>query len=171
MAKLFHLKPTKLVPNSVYPLMYYQSAFSAGTSPDAISAHFAKHRWDEQYRGGMSYQSHYHSTTHEVMGVYKGKAQLQFGMSDQDTELEQRNKVVLEVSEGDVIIIPSGVAHRCLKDDGGLSTVGSYPRGGKQWDMNYGGEGGQIEVSVPDMDPFYGRDKEGLTGVWVPESQ
>lgn len=117
------------------------------------------------------YQSHYHSTTHEVMGVYKGKAQLQFGVSDQDTDLEQRNKVVLNVSEGDVIIIPSGVAHRCLQEEGGFNTVGSYPRGGKQWDMNYGGEGGQIEVSVPDTDPFCGKDKEGLTGVWVPESQ
>lgn len=118
----------------------------------------------------MYHQSHYHSTTHEAMGVYKGKAQLQFGVSDQDAEVEQGNMVILDVSEGDVIIIPSGVAHRCLTEEGGFSTVGSYPRGGKQWDMNYGGENKQIETSVPEMDPFYGKGKEGLTGVWVPDS-
>lgn len=166
MARLFCLKPTKLVPNSAYPLLYYKSAFSAGTSPEAISAHFAKHSWIEQWRYGMYHQSHYHSTTHEALGVYKGKAQLQFGMSDQDTEEERAKRVVLDVSEGDVIVIPSGVAHRCLTEEGGFSMVGSYPSGAKQWDMNYGGEDKQVEMSVPEMDPVCGKDKEGLTGLW-----
>ena len=83
-----------------------------------------------------------------------------------ESEEEKATRIVLDVSEGDVIIIPSGVAHRCLSEGDGFSTVGSYPSGGKQWDMNYGGEDKQVEASVPEMDPVRGKDGEGLTALW-----
>lgn len=114
----------------------------------------------------MYHQSHYHSTTHEALGVFKGRAQLQFGVSDNDGEDNRATRVVIEVSEGDVIVIPSGVAHRCLKEEGGFEMIGAYPAGSQQWDMNYGGEAVKVDTSVPVKDPVYGEDSEGLTGIW-----
>lgn len=73
--------------------------------------------------------SHFHSTSHEVLGIASGKARLCFGH-------EENAKRVEEVCEkGDVIVVPAGVSHRLLEDlDGGFSMVGSYPVG-CNWDM------------------------------------
>lgn len=66
---------------------------------------------------------------------------------------------------GDVVIIPAGVAHRCVEEKGGFMMVGAYPRGAPQWDMNYGGEGKKIDRTVP-MDPVQGNKEDGLVGLW-----
>lgn len=79
--------------------------------------------------------SHFHSTTHEVLAISTGSAQLLFGGDDNP------ESVKVEVSSGDVIIVPAGVAHRLIKDNGGgFEMVGSYPIGGEKWDMCYGKE-------------------------------
>ena len=79
--------------------------------------------------------THYHSTTYELLCIYNGKARLCFGGE------ENPDRIELLVNEGDVILIPAGVAHRLLEDlNGGFEMVGSYPVG-KQWDMCYGRQG------------------------------
>ena len=104
----------------------------------------------------MYSQSHFHSTSHEVLCVASGKARLCFG----GEENPERVEAVLE--KGDVIVVPAGVAHRLLKDvDGGFTMVGSYPRG-KNWDMCYGREGEEEKVKGIgslgwfERDPIYG---------------
>lgn len=112
----------------------------------------------------MYKQSHFHSTTHEVLSVASGRARLCFGGE------ENPGRVELVVGAGDVIIVPAGVAHRLLEDQSGSSggdytMVGSYPRG-KQWDMCYGAEDedeGQLKKNIShldwfDQDPIYGPD-------------
>lgn len=102
--------------------------------------------------------SHFHTTSHEVLGIASGKARLCFGHEDNPKRVEE----VLQ--KGDVIIMPAGVSHRLLEDlEGGFTMVGSYPVG-CNWDMCYGksGEEGQID-QIKDLgwfkrDPIYGEE-------------
>jgi uncharacterized protein YjlB len=100
--------------------------------------------------------SHFHSTTHEVLCIAHGSAQLLFGGEDNP------GKVEATIEKGDVIIIPAGVAHRLLKDlQGGFEMVGAYPPGAS-WDMCYGKKGEEEKVdSIKRLkwftkDPIYG---------------
>ncbi|KAF2187956.1 hypothetical protein K469DRAFT_704238 [Zopfia rhizophila CBS 207.26] len=105
--------------------------------------------------------THYHSTTHEVLCVYSGRAQLCFGGESNP------GNVITEVQAGDAIVIPAGVGHRLLEDvsERGeeFQMVGSYPKG-CSWDMCYGkpGEEEQAEavkgVQWFSKDPLYGDD-------------
>lgn len=107
----------------------------------------------------MYQQSHFHSTTHEVLSVVAGRARLCFGGE------ENPERVETVVNAGDVMIVPAGVAHRLLEDQSGRFTmVGSYPKG-MDWDMCYGGrdedeDGIKKRISQLDWfdrDPIYGR--------------
>lgn len=100
--------------------------------------------------------SHFHSTTHEVLCISRGKAKLCFGHEQN----EKRVETVVE--KGDVIVVPAGTAHRLLEDiEGGFEMVGSYPKG-KNWDMCYGREDEKEKVEkIADSgwfskDPVYG---------------
>lgn len=106
----------------------------------------------------MYSRSHFHSTVHELLVVTEGSAELCFGGENNPKRVET------EVSRGDVMIIPAGVAHRLLKEgDGnsGFSMVGSYEKG-KSWDMCYGIEGEEQKVEgIKNVmwwrkDPIYG---------------
>lgn len=158
----YHLQPTKLISNSPYPLLYYPSAFP-DCSADQISKHFSQNGWEEKWRFGIYHKSHYHSNTHETCGIFRGSAKLLVGVADDASERTEGTE--LEVQAGDVVVIPAGVAHRCLEEKGGFMMVGAYPQGAPQWDMNYGGEGKNIETAVP-MDPVLGDSTDGLKGLW-----
>ena len=102
--------------------------------------------------------SHYHSTTHEILCIVKGRARLLFGGESNP------GKVETEVAVGDVVVVPAGVAHRLMEDvEGGFEMVGSYPSG-CSWDMCYGnaGEEGKAaavkDVKWLEKDPMYGND-------------
>ena len=105
----------------------------------------------------MYSQSHFHSTSHEVLCVAAGTAKLCFGGEDNADRIEPT------VRQGDVVIVPAGVAHALLEDvDGNFTMVGSYPTG-MDWDMCYGRDGEQAKVKAIDglkwfeRDPIYGR--------------
>lgn len=52
----------------------------------------------------MFHKSHYHSTTHECLGVFQGQADLLFGVAD--SEVDGRNGIRETVRAGDCIVIP-----------------------------------------------------------------
>lgn len=139
------------------PLLIYHSAFHPCASAVAIERHLtAVGVVSPQWRYTMYKQSHFHSTSHEVLCVASGKARLCFG----GEENAERVEPVLE--KGDVMVVPAGVAHRLLKDiDGGFSMVGSYPTG-KGWDMCYGRKGEEEKIKEIgslrwfERDPIYG---------------
>jgi len=108
--------------------------------------------------------SHFHSTTHEVLCVTQGSADLLFGGEDNP------EKVEVGAEKGDVIIIPAGVSHKLVKDrQGNFQMIGSYPPG-KNWDMCYGKKGEESRfASIKDLawfkkDPIYGEDGPVLGG-------
>lgn len=108
--------------------------------------------------------THYHSTTHEVLCIYSGRAKLLFGGEDNP------GKVEAVVQAGDVVIVPAGVAHRLLEDvEGEFMMVGGYPEG-CEWDMCYGVEGEEAKarkvggVKWFERDPLYAGDGPVLWG-------
>ncbi len=159
----FRFKDDGKIPNSKYPLLVYKNAFSQRGSEGAewLEAQFASQNWTNSWRNGVFDFHHYHSITHEVLGIYSGKALLHLGG-------ESGEKV--EVEAGDIIIIPAGVGHKNLGSEN-LGVVGAYPDG-KMWDMKRGKPGERPEadeniaaVPLPTTDPFAGKD-EGLRKLW-----
>jgi uncharacterized protein YjlB len=151
------------IPNSKFPLLLYRNAFNIRGMEGAawLEQRFAANNWTNSWRNGVYPFHHYHSTSHEVLGVYGGSALLHLGG-------ESGQKV--KVRPGDILVIPAGVGHKNLESDG-LGIVGAYPEG-RSWDINKGlpGERPQTDrniagLPIPATDPLWGKEK-GLTLIW-----
>jgi uncharacterized protein YjlB len=150
------LKDDGTFPNhSTLPLAVYQGILVLPQSNPAamVEALFELNGWHGCWRNGIYGVHHYHSTAHEVLGVYSGSAQVQMGGDHGAT---------LAVGRGDVIVIPAGIAHKNLGSDRDFRVVGAYPRG-QLPDMCYGKNGERPRadtniagVALPKMDPAYG---------------
>jgi len=155
------VSPHLLTDNGVFPnnascpmLVYPQALALSGPDPAALfEALFTQNRWPAAWRNGVYGFHHYHSTAHEVLGVFSGSARVQFG---------GENGIVLEVEPGDVVVIPAGVSHKNLGASRDFGVVGAYPRG-QSWDMQYGKPGERpaaderiAQVPMPAADPVLG---------------
>jgi uncharacterized protein YjlB len=152
------------IPNNTLPLLLYREAFAPDTKDLAsvMEQRFAENDWTGSWRAGVYPFLHYHSTSHEVLGVFSGSATLRLGGAQGTT---------VEVRLGDVIVIPAGVGHQNLGSSADFSVVGAYP-GGRQWDLLRGlrGERPQADrniaaVPLPDDDPVYGSNGP-LKRIW-----
>ena len=150
-----HLEDDGRFPNSELPVIIYRSAWKLSyLFPSSfIIRHFEKNNWTNAWRSGIYDYHHYHSTTHEVLAVYKGKTKLLLGGS--------KGKVV-DIRKGDVIVIPAGVAHKNLEPKNDMKCVGAYPKG-QDYDMNYGKHEERPnsdlhiqQVPLPETDPVFG---------------
>jgi len=77
-----------------------------------------KHGWNAAWRWGVYEFPHYHSTAHEILGVYRGHATLRLGHTAGQS---------VEVGVGDVLILPAGTAHQNLGSSARFQVVGGYP--------------------------------------------
>jgi uncharacterized protein YjlB len=141
--------------NPALPLLAYQGAVALPERDPAalFEALFAANQWGGSWRNGVYGFHHYHSTAHEVLGVYSGNARIQLG---------GEGGIVQAVGPGDVVVIPAGVAHKNLGASPDFGVVGAYPRGQRP-DMCYGrpGERPQADERIarvphPLLDPVYG---------------
>jgi len=151
------LKDDDLIPNSKLPLLLYRGVISlSGDDPAHIFEKlFEENGWNESWRNGIYSYHHYHSTAHEVLGIYRGSAKVQLG---------GERGVIHEVSAGDVIVIPAGIAHKNLGSTRDFGVVGAYPER-QDWDMNYGKPGERpradqniAQVALPKLDPVFGKN-------------
>ena len=113
------------------PLLLYRSALSNGANARDLQKQFAANNWTNSWDNGVYSFHHYHSTSHEVLGIYKGSALLHLGG-------EKGEK--LTVKAGDVIVIPAGVGHKNLGASNDFGVVGAYPDG-RSWDLLKGEPG------------------------------
>jgi len=152
-----------VIPNSRLPLLLYKHALDEQEEAMAAAMEqlFARNDWINSWRNGIYPFHHYHSNTHEVLGIYKGFALLQLGGA--------RGRKLM-VQRGDILVIPAGVGHRQLEDEG-LGVVGAYP-GGAEPDLLKGAPGERPEadhhiaaVPLPEKDPYFGADG-GLQLIW-----
>ena len=149
------LKDDGKIPNNALPLLFYRAAVNLESrDPAAVFEElFQSNDWSNTWRNGIYTYHHYHSTTHEVIGVAKGSATIQFG---------GERGVKQKITAGDVVIIPAGVAHKNLGASSDFAVVGGYP-GGAEWDMNYGrpnerpaSDENIARAAMPRNDPLYG---------------
>jgi uncharacterized protein YjlB len=141
--------------NATLPLIVYSQAVTLPTRDAAavFETMFEAHQWGNGWRNGIYGVHHYHSTAHEVLGIFRGQATVQCG---------GEHGVILQVQRGDVVVIPAGVAHKNLGSSGDFGVVGAYPWG-QRWDTCYGKAGERprtddniARVALPQADPVYG---------------
>jgi uncharacterized protein YjlB len=161
---LHFFKDDGIIPNSKFPLLHYQKAFSEEGSAGAgwLEQRFASNNWTNSWRNGVYPFHHYHSTSHEVLGIYSGSALLFLG---------GENGAKVKVEAGDIIVIPAGVGHKNLGSSSDFGVVGAYPDG-RSWDVMRGQPGDRPKaderiaaIPFPGSDPFLGK-QDGLIKLW-----
>lgn len=146
-----------LVPNNPLAFIIYKRVIDVDTAhPEpTIEDVFASHRWGSMWRNGIFDYLHYHSTAHEALGVARGQARVRFGGD---------GGKVLDLTAGDVAILPAGTGHQCLFATRDLSVVGAYPPGQtmeitRPTPDNHARAIRMIpRVAVPRTDPVMGED-------------
>ncbi len=165
--ELFRFRDDGETPNnSRLPLMVYRAAvrLDHGYDPAAVFEEiFARHGWRDSWRDGVYDFLHFHTATHEVLGIARGRVTVQFGGA------QGRN---LTLAAGDVVVLPAGTGHRRIRASRDLLVVGAYPAGGT-YDEPRPEETGPNEarasiakVKLPRQDPLYGSDG-ALTELWL----
>ena len=118
-AQFFHFEDDGTIPNNPrLPVVFYPAVFSGKT--ERIELAFQQHGWDNTWQGGVFDFHHFHSNTHEALGVVSGSARLQLG--------GESGKEV-EVAAGDVCVLPVGTGHKSLSASHDFRIVGAYPGG------------------------------------------
>lgn len=145
------------IPNSPLPAILYFNTlpFPAAHEPEVWEKLFTENGWAPAWRGGIYSYDHYHSTAHEVLGIFQGRAQVRLG---------GKHGLNIELAAGDAVIIPAGVGHRNLQSTSDFAAVGAYPQG-QTWDICLGKAGERAaaeraleKVPLPALDPLYGEN-------------
>jgi uncharacterized protein YjlB len=111
-----------LVPNNRMPFLVYRQAIDVDNDhPEkTIEGLFGANGWGDMWRNGVYDYLHYHATVHEALGVARGHARVRFG-GDHGKQLD--------LSAGDVAILPAGTGHQCLSASENFCVIGAYPPG------------------------------------------
>jgi uncharacterized protein YjlB len=97
---------------------------------------------------------HYHSQVHEVMGVVRGTARIEFG------GIKGR---IVSLHPGDVVVLPAGTGHRLIASSRNFLVVGAYPPDGHYDECTDTRDRADAikrikRVRTPRRDPVYGND-------------
>ncbi len=126
-----NFKPNGLVPNSRFPVLIHRAAVTAGAGvdlADAIEATFRRHDWLNNWRElGVYDYYHFHSTTHEALGMARGRITLRLGGAGE-------GGAVVTLTAGDILVLPAGTSHTRLENSPDSQMVGGYPDG-RDWDL------------------------------------
>ncbi|MDO6658491.1 cupin domain-containing protein [Anaerobacillus sp. 1_MG-2023] len=145
--------------NPFHPLILYPGALD---HPDNCMKIFKENNWTNAWENGVFSYHHYHSNSHEVLGVIKGEASITFG---------GENGKTVEVTVGDVVVIPAGVGHKKEASSTDFRVVGAYPAG-MPHDLRTGKADERKDaidniknVPLPATDPIFGVNGP-LLDVW-----
>jgi uncharacterized protein YjlB len=152
-------------PNSILPVVLYRQALHLPMffASQSVKDLLLENGWGNNWRGGIFTYHHYHSNTHEVLAVIKGKTRLVLGGDGGE---------IVKIEKGDVIIIPAGVAHRNIGEETAVTCIAGYP-GGTNYDMQLGRPGERPaadkrieDLAFPSSGPVQGI-KDPLLDIWV----
>ena len=167
--KLYRFKDDGKFPNSEFPVIHYINVLELPwlLASRTTKKLFKKNGWTNSWRAGIYTYNHYHSNTHEVIGVIKGETTLLLG-GPYGTKIK--------IKEGDVLVIPAGVGHRNLGKEDDVVCVGAYPNG-TDYDIKTGKKGERpkaditiTSIDIPAFDPVFGK-KAGVPKIWKVEQQ
>jgi uncharacterized protein YjlB len=153
------------IPNNPLPFVLYRAAIDLIGSPDpehVVERAFAANGWGGLWRNGVYPYVHYHLMIHEVMGVARGFVRVRFG---------GENGREIEIVAGDVVILPAGTGHQCVRQSPELMVIGAYPPTGK-YDLCRGSKAEYAKalasipkVPLPATDPVFGPEGP-LMALW-----
>jgi uncharacterized protein YjlB len=157
-ANLLKFKDDGETPNNpALPLIHYRSPLELDASfdPAAIFEElFSSNGWNGSWRDGVYPFLHFHTKTHEVLGIARGEAHVKFG--------GKRGRTI-HLRAGDVIILPAGTGHRRHSASRDLLVVGAYPDNSGKYDEPQPKDVDLDEarkavakVRLPARDPVYG---------------
>ena len=148
-----------VIPNNPkLPFIHYLGAVALAErgNPAAVFEElFERNGWGNSWRNGIYDYVHYHSGTHEVLGIARGHARVRFGGNS--------GKVV-DLREGDVVILPAGTGHQSLDASKDLLVIGAYPPNGIYDECRGSRQEHERalesipKVHLPAKDPVYGAD-------------
>ena len=148
-------------PNSRLAVLVYHDVEEAGGA-SACQELFARNGWLGAWLDGIFSFHHFHSTTHEVLGVVDGNASVILGGPGGRR---------FEIRRGDVLVLPAGTGHFNAGSSPDFVVVGAYPDA-MLWDLRRGDPAeldealANIEaVPLPAADPVAGADGP-LTEIW-----
>ena len=150
----FFLKDDGIIPNNPnLPVILYKQAIENPVS--TMENLFNKNQWLNSWTNGVFDYHHYHSNSHEALGVIKGTATLMIG---------GENGVEVQIQAGDVVVLPAGTGHKRLHASSDFAIVGAYPEG-KEYNTKYGKISERPEaleeiskVPIPKTDPVTGKE-------------
>ena len=151
-----HLPAGEEIPNHPeLPVLVYRGVEAPGSGAAAWVELFAANEWGGTWRDGLFAFHHFHSTSHETLGVAAGEARLALG-GPQGEEVR--------VTAGDVLVLPAGTGHKRVDASGDFLVVGAYPPGQEDYDLRRG-DPAELEevrrnierVSLPAADPVAGK--------------
>lgn len=149
----------KNFPNNRLPVLVYRQALTLPhqkrKSAEIVRKVFAAHGWGNAWQNGIYDFHHFHSNTHECLGICMGEATVILGGP---------GGLPVKLGMGDVIILPAGVGHKCSSKSEDFLCVGAYPQG-KDYDIKLG-KASEFEeakkriasVPVPAGDPVFGNE-------------
>jgi uncharacterized protein YjlB len=148
-----------IIPNNPrFPLIIYRGSMRlAETRYDpaaVIDMLFESNGWSRSWRDTVYDFVHYHSQIHEVMGVARGSAMLEFG------GIKGRK---LRLKGGDVAILPAGTGHRLVQATHDFLVVGAYPESGSYDECTDTRERGEAAKRIAKCrklrtDPVFGKN-------------
>jgi uncharacterized protein YjlB len=158
-AHRFWFEDDGIIPNHPeWPLVIYRSPVRLADELDPAAVFeelFERNGWGDSWRNGIYDYVHYHSRIHEVLGIARGSALVQFGGP-------QGRRFTLKA--GDVAILPAGTGHQCLSASRGFLVVGAYPPFGTYNECRTDpSERARALTTIPKVarprkDPVYGAD-------------
>lgn len=123
----YFFAPDGRTPNNALPVVIYRQVATAADLAQQLQGMFQRNGWTNNWQDIILDRDHYHTTTHEVLGISRGELTLQLGGAG-------GQRVV--VRAGDVLIIPAGVGHFSRGGTADYEVIGGYPDG-RLWDMVY----------------------------------
>jgi uncharacterized protein YjlB len=146
-----------IVPNHPrFPILVYRDCVLRGTKKfdlaTIIDAIFETNGWGRSWRDTVYDFVHYHSQIHEVMGVARGTAKIEYGGA---------KGRILQMKAGDVAILPAGTGHRLVDSSQDFLVVGAYPPDGTYDECTDTRDRSEAikriaKVKKPSKDPIFG---------------
>lgn len=142
--------------NSHLPVLIYRKVFDDKTAnkDKQFQHYFTQNDWKGIWKDGLYDYDHFHSSSHEALGVASGTVEVQLGGEGGKT---------LTLEAGDLIVLPAGTGHKRVRGSENLVIIGAYPAGQENYDIcrSRTDTSGAIETAIaavplPQSDPLYG---------------